>query len=480
MTRLLETNAIAFETTFSLTVLFKYLSTTASAYFPIMFSAFDPESVELVDRVMPRIKRYEFSEHHGHWRKYSFGMYVVAGSDAARLSMDENFVGWGGEDNDFFARVSRKLNIIRLHEPGLTHIWHPKHCDLGGFVEKKWYTACLGSKAHADGSQLGMYLKNLKDHDPDTLAEILKEIEDKSDNKIEGKNEINEAKTGQIQVVEENPTVLVGIISSRANFGTRVKSIVDTWGQPQNIPEGTLLRFFVGAAPPDSEFYGRPLEEDKEQLAKSAGIKDLSKIVIMDDVVDDEYPPVRKNTAMIEYLSRIVEETNLDVHWVYKIDDDAYLNFDAMLSFVRIRSSTGYHMYGERGTGRAEDREGLANGGLVKPYCTGGPGYIMSKQIVMDTAPNFKACVSEFDNSPYREFVWHSDSVIGLCIYKHTGAGCWDDDDYHKHRIFRHNLKKETVFPPTSALKETIASHPFKSLASMTMQHSRYLELALS
>mmetsp|Transcript_18236 Transcript_18236/g.45313 ORF Transcript_18236/g.45313 Transcript_18236/m.45313 type:complete len:794 (-) Transcript_18236:60-2441(-) len=458
----------------------------ASAYFPIMFSAYDPEAVELVDKVMPRLKRYEYSEHHGHWRKYSFGMYVVAGSDAARLSMDENFVGWGGEDNDFYARVKAKLNIIRLHEPGLTHIWHPKHCDLGGFVEKKWYTACLGSKAHADGSQLGMYLKNLKDNDPETLEEILKEIEGKSEegkdqvDKNENADGINEAKTGQIQVVEENSAVLVGVISSRANFGTRVKSIVDTWGQPQNIPEGTILRFFVGAPAPDSEFYGKSEEEDKESLAKIAGIKDLSKIVIMNDVVDDEYPPVRKNTAMIEYMNKIVEEINLDVQWVYKVDDDAYVNFDAMLSFVRIRSSKGYHMYGEKGIGRLEDREGLKNGGLVKPYCTGGPGYIMSRQIVEDTAPHFKDCVQEFDTSDYREFLWHSDSAIGLCIYKHTGAGCWDDDDYHKHRIFRHNLKKETVFPRTSALKETIASHPFKSHASMTMQHSRYLELALS
>ena len=39
----------------------------------------------------------------------------------------------GGEDNDFFSRVSNKLNIIRLHEAGLTHVWHPKHCSLGRF-----------------------------------------------------------------------------------------------------------------------------------------------------------------------------------------------------------------------------------------------------------------------------------------------------------------------------------------------------------
>jgi len=66
----------------------------ASAYFPIMFSAYDPDSVELVDQFIPRNKRFTFSEHHGHWRKFSFGMYVIAGSDAPQLSMDENFVGW--------------------------------------------------------------------------------------------------------------------------------------------------------------------------------------------------------------------------------------------------------------------------------------------------------------------------------------------------------------------------------------------------
>ena len=59
-----------------------------------MFSAYDPETVELVDQVMPKTKQNTHSEHHGHWRKYSFGMYVIAGSDAAKLSMNENFVGW--------------------------------------------------------------------------------------------------------------------------------------------------------------------------------------------------------------------------------------------------------------------------------------------------------------------------------------------------------------------------------------------------
>jgi Chondroitin N-acetylgalactosaminyltransferase len=66
----------------------------AAAYFPIMFSEFNPDAVKVVDQFFPSMKKYKFSDHHGHWRKFSYGMYVIAGSDAPRLTMDESFVGW--------------------------------------------------------------------------------------------------------------------------------------------------------------------------------------------------------------------------------------------------------------------------------------------------------------------------------------------------------------------------------------------------
>jgi len=454
-----------------------------SAYFPIMFSAYDPDSVLLVDQFLPKTKHNIFSDHHGLWRKFSFGMYVIAGSDASYLSMDENFVGWGGEDNDFFSRVGKKLNIIRLHETGLTHAWHPKHCQLGSFVEKKYFQACIGSMAHLEGSQLGMHLKYLKEHDPNSFNEIMAKVVDKEDDEKDATVEFN---IKADQIYEENPTVIVGVISSRANFRTRVKSIIKTWADPFNIPDGILIRFFVGTPPEGNDFYIKSREDDIAYLADISGIKDLSMIVVMDDVVDDEYPPVRKNTAMIENLEKIVEafENNIDApttfQWIYKVDDDAYVNFDGMFSFLRTRSYDSNRIYGERGIGREEDREGLKQGGLVKPYCTGGPGYIMSRKTVMETAPRLKECVDEFDKSKYREFLWHSDSVIGICIYKSTGAGCWDDRDYYTHRIFRHNLYKEDPFIPTTDLAKTIAIHPFKDHVSMMMQHSRYVDLASS
>lgn len=389
----------------------------------------------------------------------------------------------GGEDNDFFAKVQDKLHIIRLHETGLTHVWHPKHCNRGGFVKDKYLRECIASMSHFEGSQLGMYLKFLQEQNVTEFAEIMEAAK-----QVEAKDAADETSTEELSLAEsaaldeDGSTVLVGVISSRKAFSTRVKSIMKTWGESQNVPEGTLLRFFVGMPDEGSEYVGKPVE-DVADLAAQAGITDLSSIVVMDGVVDDEYPPVRKNTAMIATLNSIVETFENDTEapstfqWIYKVDDDAYVNFDAMLSFLRTRSYERHSVYGEQGHGRMEDRDGLRAAGLVKPYCTGGPGYIMTRRTVQDTAPRLSECVRLADASEYRDYLWHSDSVIGLCIYNATGAGCWDDKDYRKHRIFRHNLRKVAVFPESSELSRTIASHPFKDEESMMKQHMRYVEI---
>ncbi len=101
----------------------------AAAYFPIMWSEFSPDTVHLVDKFLTESAQWKYTDHHvslfldlhnakaiqshipcsifsfiycgiiskGYWRKSSYGMYAIAGSDAKRLSMDEKFVGWGGE-----------------------------------------------------------------------------------------------------------------------------------------------------------------------------------------------------------------------------------------------------------------------------------------------------------------------------------------------------------------------------------------------
>ena len=67
-----------------------------------------------------RVGRY--SQYEGMWRPFGYGMYAIHGSDALTLQMDEDIVGWGGEDNDFHKRCSSVRHIVRMHEPNLIHL----------------------------------------------------------------------------------------------------------------------------------------------------------------------------------------------------------------------------------------------------------------------------------------------------------------------------------------------------------------------
>ena len=73
------------------------------------------------------------------------------GADAKRHMLSESFIGWGGEDNDWFKRLRDKLHIFRARERGLIHLWHTESCD-----EKK--RSCYASKARLEGPALGFMI----------------------------------------------------------------------------------------------------------------------------------------------------------------------------------------------------------------------------------------------------------------------------------------------------------------------------------
>jgi hypothetical protein len=99
-------------------------------------------------------------DHKGAWREYSTGMWVMAGSDASMLKMDESFEGWGGEDGAFHEQIIKHFNVVRVRDWGLVHPWHPKHCVLGSFVNKDQLGNCVKSSLKQEGGTLGVYLQS--------------------------------------------------------------------------------------------------------------------------------------------------------------------------------------------------------------------------------------------------------------------------------------------------------------------------------
>jgi hypothetical protein len=169
-----------------------HIQTPKTAYFPIVWSEYNPQSVQLVQEYMdnqaaqrntPKQKLERYSDHRGHWRSYGTGMYVLSGPDAAHFKLDENFkgmysnrsaptivviafathdlnkssnylycppiyctVGWGGEDGNFYTLVKAQRNIVREEEPGLIHTWHGKKCRPGkdgkSCLVVQWICSC--------------------------------------------------------------------------------------------------------------------------------------------------------------------------------------------------------------------------------------------------------------------------------------------------------------------------------------------------
>jgi len=138
-------------------------NSTPTVYFPIVWSAYNPKSVELVEADF-RQKGQDlpaYSEHRGHWRPYGKGMYVLSGPDALLLNYDAfTHQGWGGEDVDFYKRcVALPRRILRRTETGLIHTWHNKNCTMGVEVHTEdKRNKCLDSNRRERGSPYGIKL----------------------------------------------------------------------------------------------------------------------------------------------------------------------------------------------------------------------------------------------------------------------------------------------------------------------------------
>jgi len=108
-----------------------------SAYYPVVFSQYDPSMASGAD----------FTAGAGYWRQFGYGIMAVYNADfmdAGGFNVDIR--GWGREDIDLVERLlARNVSIFRAVDPGLLHMFHAKHCDPG--LDAAQYQMCLGSKA---------------------------------------------------------------------------------------------------------------------------------------------------------------------------------------------------------------------------------------------------------------------------------------------------------------------------------------------
>ncbi|XP_039291435.1 chondroitin sulfate synthase 1 isoform X1 [Nilaparvata lugens] len=125
------------------------------AYFPIVFSEFDPGVVYANGTA---ISHFLIDEVTGYWRQYGFGIASVYKSDLIQVGgLNVSIRGWGKEDVDLFDRfvADARLHVMRAPDARLVHVWHTVECS--SHLSEQQTRMCCATRAdtYASARQLG-------------------------------------------------------------------------------------------------------------------------------------------------------------------------------------------------------------------------------------------------------------------------------------------------------------------------------------
>ena len=121
------------------------------AYFPIMFSPFDPE---LTYNKSKPDSYFTVNKDAGIWRSFSYEPACVYHQDLDAVGgFDTSLTTWGLEDVDLFEKFVRhtEIEVFRAADPGLIHVYHHIKCDPN--LPARQQALCQGSKASRFASQ---------------------------------------------------------------------------------------------------------------------------------------------------------------------------------------------------------------------------------------------------------------------------------------------------------------------------------------
>ncbi|KAG7278130.1 hypothetical protein CRUP_019440 [Coryphaenoides rupestris] len=129
--------------------------------------------------------------------------------------------------------------------------------------------------------------------------------------------------------------------------------------------------------------------------------------------VDDSYPPQKKSFMMLKYM----HDHYLDKYeWFMRADDDVYIKSERLEGFLRSLNSSEAIFLGQTGMGARDELGKLA----LEPgenFCMGGPGVIMSREVLRRMVPHIRECLQEM-------YTTHEDVEVGRCVRRFAGVQC--------------------------------------------------------
>ncbi|OXB77663.1 UNVERIFIED_CONTAM: hypothetical protein H355_002972 [Colinus virginianus] len=156
--------------------------------------------------------------------------------------------------------------------------------------------------------------------------------------------------------------------------------------------------------------------------------------------VDDSYPPQKKSFMMLKYM----HDHYLDKYeWFMRADDDVYIKGDKLENFLRSLNSSEPLFLGQTGLGTTEEMGKLA----LEPgenFCMGGPGVIMSREVLRRMVPHIGECLREM-------YTTHEDVEVGRCVRRFAGVQCvWSYEEKLSNYIVSHIVLLPYTLGPSS------------------------------
>lgn len=194
----------------------------------------------------------------------------------------------------------------------------------------------------------------------------------------------------QLRFFTDRNLIFVGVMTAKEFLTSRVIVASNTWAK--NFP-GKVVYF----------------------AAEGADAVSLPGIELVPlKGVDDAYPPQKKAFLMLKYM----HDYYLDRYRFFlRADDDVYVKGDELVKFLHsVKSTIGTSVIGSAGDGNNKIVRKLFKS-RNKNYCMGGPGIVVSREILRMTAPNIKQCLKNL-------YTTHEDVEIGRCIEQFANVSC--------------------------------------------------------
>ncbi|CAF4796132.1 unnamed protein product [Rotaria sp. Silwood1] len=183
--------------------------------------------------------------------------------------------------------------------------------------------------------------------------------------------------------------------------------------------------------------------------------------------VQNSYPPQRKSFYALKFIYALYSQRT---SWLLRLDDNAYVNVEELVKWLKLIDHRKTLYLGQGGSGRR-------NGPPIhfpqeQLFCMGGSGVILSQSTLIQLGPWLDQCLNNEIRTP------HEDVELGRCIINHVYISC--TRSVNTNSLFYHHYGPRYKFGhdfTPSIVSQALIMHPINDQNTFQQIYTFYIRL---